>query len=503
MTKKDSKTIIPECPHPLDQAFDQPREDGSDKWDKICGVCGITMCEVANPGLSTEAQETGLVQCGNTGCLQFNTAASDHCMMLPDGRELNGFTSVADCGFTKGNSSLPPENTCDDMPAICINTECSQYNSEEPNGCEECAYVEECDEAIIKEVTSEGPAAEAEAEGTEEGMAAAGNDAGDGAADQGGLKEKLLEHHNNKQSESYVTREADKIGGRFQELLPVPVEDHELGQLGIELAEQTSLWRRTKLDAKKFAKAAKEVTDRCEERMIELEEIIQDHARMAPVDVQWEFDFTAGVKKLRRCDTWEIVKEETLTAEERQPSLFDQQAQQSESAVKQLRAVQGEAVEITPLTDDPCHACADQCPGEGCDHTEEPTTAETLTRCQICKDQHPDCDDCCNSCEKNQGCHDAQFCTLTGHDSICAVCTGECGDYTPGTAVAECPGFLAEITEKESKRRDDICVEDWRECPHAGRCFTPANEGDAENDGDCVCFKEVEAKAAPVEEVLF
>jgi hypothetical protein len=120
--------------------------------------------------------------------------------------------------------------------------------------------------------------------------------------------------------------------------------DHELAEYGKELAEQTSLWRRTKLDAKKFAKAAKEITDKCEDKMIELEEIIQDHARLSPVDVQWEYDFTGGVKKLRRCDTWEIAKEETLTVEERQPS-FDFDA--SVKAVEKLKEVQSDSKEGT------------------------------------------------------------------------------------------------------------------------------------------------------------
>ena len=97
--------------------------------------------------------------------------------------------------------------------------------------------------------------------------------------------------------------------------------------------------------------------------------------------------------------------------------------------------------------------------------------------CSKCKSAHPNCQDCCNSCAKNQLCTDAQFCTLTNQDTICSVCVGLCCDYTPGTAVTECPGFASEITEAEDARRSDICA-GWEECRHKA----PANE----DAGECL-----------------
>ena len=587
MSKKDSsKVTLPECLHPMGKAFEQAREDGSGRIDMICGVCGWTICEVSNPprqvsdsSASEVAKQEELVKCANTGCLRFDTSAVDHCNMLPDAREFNGFTVVAGCDQSTLLGAMLSESS-----TVCINTECHDYDATEDNGCSAILNVNECESAIGAPVlvSGEGGAKTVREQHDElvQRAKAAGDDINDfgvflnpekivfsfpktcgheatvevatnadggfhvgythrvncgslsgggspcsvtgsvwpsrknaieagtrslyklwppdskdpkrtaalavldefldsfpqtqeinhaateteaqetgveadatrddraadvGAAEPaGGLKEALVEHHNCKQSTSYVTRDPDKIGGRFRELLPVPVDDHELGQLGAEMADKHRTWVKTKVDAKNFAKAAKEVTDRCEREMIELGEIIQDQARLAPVDCQWEFDFTSGAKKLRRCDTWEIVREETLTIEERQPSLFDQQAQQSEASVEQLREVQSGDQAKSP--DDPCDGCnvaPVDCKGfvECFSLPEVGANAEPLPVCQKCKEQHPNCDDCCYSCPKNQLCTEAQFCTLAGHDSICAVCIGECGDYTPGTAVNECPGF--------------------------------------------------------------
>jgi hypothetical protein len=375
------------------------------------------------------------------------------------------------------------QNTREDDESVCTKTNCSQYCAEEPNGCEEYAYVEECDQAILQNSTQGGDHAAAQteeaAEGVEEGERATGcgtgivadaeiavcigcgcddnhacegifldpchwlrvdRTTGKGVCSEcagkleewdalyqgnpgGGLKEALVEHHNSKQSTSYVTRDPDKIGGRFQELLPVPVDDHELGQLGSELAEKHSLWLKTRLDAKKFAKACKEVTDRCEDEMEELGLIIQDQARLAPVDCQWEFDFSAGVKKLRRCDTWTIEREETLSAEERfgkQAELFDQ-VQQSEASVEQLREVQA---------------------GEGL--ADQP-----------------------------------------GPASLCISCVGDCGVFHPSSVLMSCPGHRAELSQEQIKHRDTVCCGDngWRPCELSDKCFGPGNE---EGPSDCL-----------------
>jgi hypothetical protein len=632
MTKKtSSKTVIPACLHPLEQAFDQPREDGSGKWDKICGLCGVTMCEIKAPELSTEEQELTSAKCGNRQCSMMDTSCYGNCRAALDLKTTTGRSKPVDqCTAYKPlnlANTFPPETfseTMDDhpdgedheeQPAVCIKTECPKFSADEPNGCNEFAYAEECEEAIIKEAVHAATQEETAEAGAEEGKQAAGDDAGAGADEEVSEStpfqpkskhelEPLLwsfcrKCHNYKGKDnsescsllpllsysgelqipsrypaqwvieaghpkctsfvekaseeiaSYVTRAPDKIGGRFQELLPVPVDDHELGKLGTELSEQVELWLVTKADLSKYTSAAKEVIKNAEARMVELKIVIMDQARMAPVDCHWEFDFASGEKIPRRLDTWTEVKRETLTVEERQPSLFDQQAQQSEAAVEQLREVQGgdqvKSPDEPPLLYRPSNGTEGECfTAEWCEHCSKDdhdnevfcdiltrTTAfsiddpeyprewcygdtgqpictafdvrvevepapEKISTCQQCKEQHPDCDGCCNSCETNQLCTDAQFCTLTDTGSICSVCLGQCGEHIPGTAVNDCLGFRAELTAEEITRRDNTCAEDWRLCPYASRCFTPMNEGDGEHDGECVCFKEAEeAKQTP------
>jgi len=343
-----------DCLHPMEKAFKEPREDGSGKWDLICGYCGFTICEIGNP------LESGSPLVEEIAAM--SEEQRGEIVELLDG-------AIEHIG-----------NAIEEIEAavVCTNTDCPEMGKQ---GCTKMTTATEMLECIdfisskeavgdalgVGEVSDENASVSSPSTLIEEG--------------EGETTSPFTSDGN--QPTSYVSREADKIGGRFQELLPVPVDDHELAQFGIELAEQTSLWRRTKLDAKKFAKAAKDVTDKCEERMIEIEEIFQDHARMVPVDVQWEYDFTSGVKKLRRCDTWEITKEEILSVEERQPS-FDFAA--SEKAVEKLREVQsgenpplegegGEEIQ-TPLTDDPAEGCS-KCEGAGYYYDDNPDSGAT------------------------------------------------------------------------------------------------------------------------------
>jgi len=230
---------------------------------------------------------------------------------------------------------------------------------------------------------------------------------------------------------SYVTREPHKISPRFQEALPVCVDQTVLAQHGMALAERHKLWLDTKIKLKAFTKASKEIVDKCEREMIELGEIIQSGAEIIPVDCQWEYDFTAGEKALRRCDSWEIVKRETLTVEERQLSLDLNNS--SASAIERLREVQRAAAGGSDVMQVECIA------------------------------------------------------SVVPFTSICASCLGDCEmDGTPrdpSTGITACTGFWNQPTDEQKQYRDGVC-KDWPRCPLAVKCFGPANE--LSDNTDCL-----------------
>lgn len=114
-----------------------------------------------------------------------------------------------------------------------------------------------------------------------------------------------------------------ELGPLFHRDLPVKVADEILADYAREMARQHTLWVKTKIDAKAFAKACKEVTDRCEDEEIRLAEIVGTGTEEAPVPVRWSFDFSQNTKRLIRQDTMEVVEEAAMTAEDRQGELFD------------------------------------------------------------------------------------------------------------------------------------------------------------------------------------
>lgn len=114
----------------------------------------------------------------------------------------------------------------------------------------------------------------------------------------------------------YVTRDPDKISSAFIRNLPVPVPDEELAELAKRMSHTHGVWCKAKLDAKAAAKGYKGITDRAEEEMVELAGVIEAGTEERPVSCRWEFDYSAGVKKLRRLDNHQIVDEETLQGDE-------------------------------------------------------------------------------------------------------------------------------------------------------------------------------------------
>jgi hypothetical protein len=367
-TVKGADAVLPgACLHPLESAFNKEREDGSGKWDRICGVpgCGFVMCEIAPPCAHLPFQRSWVVvepelaalicECGHD--LGKRQPAPGKYPVVKNGDpETEAAVQAAEASFSQAgeagaNSSsfvsemvelnqqvnqvvdnfhAEPGEVAQSVPAgegvatspfssdgntervenPCINKDCPDTAADgSGNGCTVLGWDE------LKDCKNYQPSFTETAEGST-------------VADSGAETIEVEEQRavfvpDGKGPASYVTRPPDKVGGRFQVLLPVPVDDGELEKLGMELARQFDTWSTTKVDAKKYAKGYKEVTDRCEKRMTELKEILMDKSRLETVDCVMEYDFTEGVKRQRRMDTQEIVETFILTIEERQGSLFE------------------------------------------------------------------------------------------------------------------------------------------------------------------------------------
>lgn len=128
--------------------------------------------------------------------------------------------------------------------------------------------------------------------------------------------------HNLADVVAYIPSDKDHIGPRFTRFLPVPVPQDMLASYAQEMARIHGQWVKTKLDAKAFAKSCKSVTDQCEERELELAEIINAGAVEEEIPVNWIFDYIHNIKRLIRLDTMEVVEEKTLEADDMQPDLL-------------------------------------------------------------------------------------------------------------------------------------------------------------------------------------
>ena len=128
--------------------------------------------------------------------------------------------------------------------------------------------------------------------------------------------------HNLADVVAYIPSDKDHIGPRFTRFLPVPVPQDMLASYAQEMARIHGTWVKTKLDAKAFAKSCKSVTDQCEERELELAEIINAGAVEEEIPVNWIFDYIHNIKRLIRLDTMEVVEEKTLEADDMQPDLL-------------------------------------------------------------------------------------------------------------------------------------------------------------------------------------
>lgn len=203
-------------------------------------------------------------------------------------------------------------------------------------------------EEIAAEVAAdtEGQAA-AQPEGTTEDGAP---EPDDGVFADEGAPTETQETGTDEGPKPYVSRDPDYISSTFTRELPCEVPDEEMASHAAEQARLYGVREKAIQDKKAFTRSCNKLIKDAEEKLLEISKIVESGTEERPVVCRWEFDYTAGIKRLRRLDSFHIADEETLRGEELQRSLnFDGS---SESAVEQLRALQGDSVEHTPLTDD-------------------------------------------------------------------------------------------------------------------------------------------------------
>jgi hypothetical protein len=223
----------------------------------------------------------------------------------------------------------------DQLNQKCSNLGCGKYSEASPVGCatnwgedvppvNECctefisfdvvqAGVHKCDECSLEFATCESQSV-TYASDTNPG-------AFDAETDYVLACGSFTPKHNLADVAAYIPSPLDRFSLKFTKFLPVPVPEHQLAEYAQEMARLHALWVRTKLDAKAFAKSAKEVTDSCEKQELEIAEIINSGEEEIQVMCHWSYDFTHHVKRLIRLDTNAVVEERALEPEDYQSDL--------------------------------------------------------------------------------------------------------------------------------------------------------------------------------------
>ena len=466
-------------------------------------ACANTACDEFNSDTNKctlggpQLCESGIAPCWNRTCAWGALEVPDHC--APDSHPFRNGRPVAECKcFIGGNE--PQDGQC---AAACFNTGCSDNDPGIPNGCETWAEVWECPRVVT---AGWGPFPEQEnanetqaAQVPQQDVDTTGTDLAGEGRESGAVSAAKTDGDRPATSvdgpASYVTREADFLGPPFTRELPVPVPDEELAELAKQMSHAHRVWIKAQLDAKAAAAGFKSIINQKEVEMVQLAGIIEEGTEERPVKCRWEFDYKAATKVLRRLDTFKLVGEpEILKGEELHMSFnFDGS---SESAVEKLKEVQSETATQEAETEGLETAAANAGSTAGCGADEQVEGNPSI--CQHCKSTHPNCQDCCVACMRFNECRNAQFCALIDSGSICSICVGLCGDYTPGTQVADCQGFRAHLSTDQIHHRDTTCMEGWQECVFQNKCFGPANEEGVE--GPCLCLADEAEKAKALEE---
>lgn len=312
--KGKDKVTVDKCQHPEDKAFNEPRNDGSGKGDRICGVCGWTMCTVNMPaedavgqGAAPEIEET------EGGGMEADVQAAEEALGLPAYVE----------GEETGNIVITPkEDLAGAAPAGSL------YDQVQAGLSEGGASLDETTGEVV-----------------ENSSASEGVDRSEDQAVAETVDESAADN-----AELVQDAKPDKVGKPFLKYLKVDVPDHRLAEMAKRQAELFTFWNSTKVSAKKAAKAYKEDIERTEDELTTIAEVIADGAEEVQISCRWEFDYRHGVKRLRRLDTNEIADIVTLTPEECHLS-FDFEAEAEQETEQETEQIQeepaGKAAEVT------------------------------------------------------------------------------------------------------------------------------------------------------------
>jgi len=221
-----------------------------------------------------------------------------------------------------------------------------------------------------------------------------------------------------------------------------------------------------------------------DERIQELVLIIDSKQEERRVECRWVYSYDIGIKALIRPDTGEEIETGRIKDHERQQQLeLETRGRVDEGlalgAEENLDNEQTVCLNTSCLryeASEPNHCCILEYVSE-CDNpkgTGAPKEETTDARPETEKE------------EEGSEAGDEVAGSALGDDpdqpvSLCITCRGLCGDFTPGTAVTECPGFDCALGQNQIDWRDNTC-KDWRDCNYKEKCFSPANE----EEPDCL-----------------
>jgi hypothetical protein len=100
--------------------------------------------------------------------------------------------------------------------------------------------------------------------------------------------------------------------------LPVKLSEEELKDRAKDLAKENSDKVQAELQKKDATAQLTATIKSCDTNISRLAKAINTGVEYREVECTWEYDFKKGVKTLKRNDTSEIVKRETITESERQ-----------------------------------------------------------------------------------------------------------------------------------------------------------------------------------------
>lgn len=104
--------------------------------------------------------------------------------------------------------------------------------------------------------------------------------------------------------------------------LPVVLSDEEVLQRGEELARAIDELETYQADERERVKDAADHVKLERKRIGDLATVVRAHKEEREVQCEWEIDYEAGLKRLKRLDTHAVVESKVLEPDERQTKLM-------------------------------------------------------------------------------------------------------------------------------------------------------------------------------------